>query len=112
MKRKASTKKVLSIAKQKVKTAVQQMKQKVRAQRAVNLYERLIGINPTKKVVVSPMRVRRSLRRSLRRSVRRSPVLSQLVAEVQSPVKVKSTVRRSRRSRSRSATRSRSPKKM
>ena len=118
MKQRGSIKKVLSITKQKVKSAVEQVKQKVRAQRAVNLYERLIGIKPTKTVVVSPERIRsarRSLRRSVRRSVRRlrtSPLASSLatiVPGVQTPVVKSRVVRRRKVSR---RTRSRSPKKM
>ena len=114
MKQRGSIKKVLSITKQKVKSAVEQVKQKVRAQRAVNLYERLIGIKPTKTVVVSPERIRsarRSLRRSVRRSVRRlrtSPLTS-IVPGVQTPVGKSRVVRRRKVSR---RTRSRSPKKM
>ena len=102
MKQRSSTpKKVLSMAKQKVQNAVQQIKQKVRAQRAVNLYERLIGINPTKKVVVSPAKIRmmrRSIRSSLRRSRSPSRRQSPLLELVESPkpnVQRKVTRRRS-----------------
>lgn len=86
MKQRSSTpKKVLSMAKQKVQNAVQQIKQKVRAQRTVNLYERLIGINPTKKVVVSPAKIR-MMRRSIRSSPRRSRSPSRSLSRRQSPL--------------------------
>jgi hypothetical protein len=87
MKQKSSPKRVLSVAKQKVQTAVQQIKQRVARQRAENLYERLIGIKPTKKIVVSPKQVRRSIRRLSRRASRRlsglsSPVSSQMASPI------------------------------
>jgi hypothetical protein len=91
MKQKSSPKKVLSLAKQKMQTAVNKLKQRVAKNRAENLYERLIGIKTNKKIVVSPKRLL-----SPRPSVL-SPVTSVVNTPVTSPKKSKTRRSKSRK---------------
>jgi hypothetical protein len=68
VKSRVSPKKVLSLSKQKIKAVAQNIKRKMAVRRAENLYERLIGIKPTRTIQLSPRKSpkRKSPRPSMR----------------------------------------------